>query len=215
MSAFHEEVWGLVLAGGLSSRLGRDKALLPFHGVPLVERAVALLSRVCPRVAVSSRRMLPGLPILLDATERVGPLGGVLTALEAWQRPVLVLACDMPRMEEAALVRLLAARRARPAHALMTVWARYGTPYIEALAAVYEPAAAASLRQGLTMGVYQLSRLIPASHRHHLPYTEAEAHWFFNVNTPEDLAQLHAVCGAQAREHSPQEASVHLPVNSQ
>lgn len=201
--SLHHEVWGLVLAGGLSSRLGRDKALLPYQGRTLVERAVVLLSRVCSHVAVSSRRMLSGLSVLLDATERVGPMGGILTALEAWQRPVLVLACDMPHMEEETLQRLLAARDGRPPHALMTVWARYGTPYIESLAAVYEPAAASSLRQGLAMGVYQLSRLIPAERRHHLPYTEAEAHWFFNVNTPEDLAQLHQAGAPQTRKHSP------------
>jgi molybdopterin-guanine dinucleotide biosynthesis protein A len=188
-----DEIWGLVLAGGVSSRLGVDKTQLRLGGQTLVERAVALVSRLCPHVAVSCRQAAPQwgcLPLLLDVTQRVGPLGGILTALEAWQRPILVLACDMPWMEIQALRCLVEARARRSAGALMTVWARSGTPYIEALAAVYEPEAAPLLRAGLEAGVYQLSRLIPAPRRHHLPYGEAEAWWFFNVNTPEDWEKL-------------------------
>ncbi len=186
------DVWGLVLAGGLSSRLGQDKARLCYRGQTLVERAYALLTRVCPRAAISCRCLetAAGLPALLDATERVGPLGGILTALEAWSRPVLVLACDMPWMGEEALYRLVLARSQRSRQTLMTAWARQGTPYIEALAAIYEPEAAAVLRHGLNTGVYQLTRLIGPQYRHLVPYTEAEAGWFFNVNTPADAAQL-------------------------
>lgn len=186
--------WGLVLAGGLSSRLGQDKVRLRYGGQTLLERAYGLLARVCPQVAVSCRHRetAAGLPALLDATERVGPLGGILTALEAWGRPVLVLACDMPWMEEQGLRRLLEARSCRPAGALMTAWVRQGTPYVESLAAVYEPEAAAALRHGLATGVYQLTRLIPAQRRHAVPYTEAEAGWFFNVNTPAEAALLEA-----------------------
>jgi molybdopterin-guanine dinucleotide biosynthesis protein A len=184
---------GLVLAGGVSSRLGQDKTRIVHAGQTLLERSVALLARHCAPVYISCRRpenISLNLPIIVDETPRVGPLGGIITALRKLNRPIFVLACDQPCLEDRFITALLAARNKRPAHCVMTTWLQQRTGFIEALAAIYEPEALPILESGLAEGVYKLSRLIPKHLRHHLPYAEEDEPFFFNINFPADLQRL-------------------------
>jgi Molybdopterin-guanine dinucleotide biosynthesis protein A len=93
------DVSGYVLAGGKSSRMGQDKALLELAGKPLVLRAVEKLRRVCAEVSIlGSREELEAYaPLVRDLHEGCGPLGGVEAALahstKAWN---LLMAVDMP-----------------------------------------------------------------------------------------------------------------------
>lgn len=90
---------GYVLAGGRSSRMGRDKAMLELAGKPLVQRAVEKLRRVCAKVFVVGNR--PELeiyaPVVRDLHEGCGPLGGIEAALQGSDREWnLLMAVDMP-----------------------------------------------------------------------------------------------------------------------
>ncbi|MDW5266779.1 MULTISPECIES: molybdenum cofactor guanylyltransferase [Acidobacteriaceae] len=90
---------GYVLAGGKSSRMGRDKALLELAGKPLVLRAVQKLRRVCAEVSILGNReeLEAYAPLVRDLHEGCGPLGGIEAALahstRAWN---LLMAVDMP-----------------------------------------------------------------------------------------------------------------------
>lgn len=90
---------GYVLAGGRSSRMGRDKALLPLAGKPLVERAARKLQRLCAKVRVLSgnSELAVYAPLVRDNFADSGPLGGIEAALLdselAWN---LILPVDMP-----------------------------------------------------------------------------------------------------------------------
>lgn len=183
---------GLVLAGGKSSRLGRDKTQLRHNGRTLLEHAADLLGAVCAPIYVSCRdpRVAQGFPVILDQTERVGPLGGIATALRELRAPIFVLACDLPFMAPRFLHRLLDARDSRPSTAVMTAWQQEESGFIESLVAIYEPAALPFLDEGIATGRYKLSRLIPPHLRHTVGYPCAEQNAFFNVNRPEDLKLL-------------------------
>jgi molybdenum cofactor guanylyltransferase len=92
---------GFILAGGRSSRMGRDKAMLEIDGVTMMDRAIDLLRRVGIEPAVvgsfdeSSLRV--GVPVIPDDWPGAGPLGGIATALRYSQTPWnLVIACDTP-----------------------------------------------------------------------------------------------------------------------
>ena len=188
-----QDVTAVILAGGESRRLGRDKAMLAIDGVPLLARTAALAGRICAEVCVSGRDpgdCLPGIPWFPDKTLRIGPMGGILTALTVLSRPVLVLSCDLPLLTEKILVNLLSARDQRHKDAVMTVYRHPKTGYIESLAAIYEPAALAYLRVAVEKGSYKLSRAIPESARHHILCGDSDAAVFFNVNRPEDLDRL-------------------------
>lgn len=184
---------GLVLAGGKSSRLGQDKTQVVHEGQTLLSRTATLLERHVDQVHVSSRHDIDTggrWPVILDETERIGPAGGIITALRKLGGPILVLACDLPFMEDAIVERLLAARQLRPRQCVLTAWQLEDSGFIENLVAVYEQEALPLLEEGVGRGLFKLSRLIPAELRHIVTYSEEERRIFFNVNYPTDLDQL-------------------------
>jgi molybdopterin-guanine dinucleotide biosynthesis protein A len=90
-----------IQAGGESRRMGRDKALLPFLGQPLIQRLVDRLAPLADEILVTTNspddyRFL-GLPLYPDLEPGRGALGGLFTALSAARQPlVAVVACDLP-----------------------------------------------------------------------------------------------------------------------
>lgn len=97
---------GLVLAGGRSSRMGRDKALLRWHGEPLIEHQIRTLEAAgVASVHVSGDRPEHG--GIVDRVRDKGPVGGLASATE--QLPdgyLLVVPVDMPRVQPTLLIRL-------------------------------------------------------------------------------------------------------------
>jgi molybdopterin-guanine dinucleotide biosynthesis protein A len=184
---------GLVLAGGKSSRLGQDKTAVVHEGQTLLERTARLLAPHVEQVYVSCRhpeRFRLDWPVLVDETARIGPAGGIMTALRRLGGPVFVLACDLPFMEARFIRRLLTARETRPRSSVLTAWRLEGSDYVENLVAIYESEALPLMELGVAQDIFKLGRLIPAELRHTLPYTEEERDAFFNVNRPEDLRRL-------------------------
>jgi len=184
---------GLVLAGGKSSRLGQDKTRVVHEGQTLLTRTATLLQRHFDQVYVSSRHDIDTggpWPVITDETERIGPAGGIITALRKFEKPIFVLACDLPFMEDSIIERLMDAREKRPRNCVLTTWQLKDSGFIENLVAIYEPQSLPLLEDGVARGVFKLSRLIPAELRHTLIYTEDERRRFFNVNYPADLEQL-------------------------
>ena len=104
-------ITGYVLAGGQSSRMGRDKALLTLNGETWLERAVRCLSSVCSRVRVIGPRRHPSMTTLSavdDLAPGFGPLMGIYTGLMVSEtRLNLFVSCDMPFLDSSALSELL------------------------------------------------------------------------------------------------------------
>lgn len=136
-------LYGLILAGGESRRMGGDKALLAYHGCSQVEYVASLLSPICAATYLSRRpdqaQISTGhteLPVLLDTFLDMGPLGGVLSALRAFpQAAWLVVACDLPWLDGASLEALLDARN--PFRQATAFLQSDGAP--EPLCTIYEP----------------------------------------------------------------------------
>jgi molybdopterin-guanine dinucleotide biosynthesis protein A len=106
-----------LLAGGQSTRMGRDKVYLPVEWegalIPLWERQMAVLQSTTPETLVISgprkQGYPPSVPVVPDDWTGVGPLGGIATCLSRTQSPfLLVLAVDLPRVQPRFLKRLLA-----------------------------------------------------------------------------------------------------------
>jgi molybdopterin-guanine dinucleotide biosynthesis protein A len=88
-------VSGFVLAGGKSTRMGRDKALLDWHGQTLLNHMLDLLRKVADPVHVAGRDPLP------DQLPGLGPLSGIATALDASSTAAnLIVAVDLPHLTE-------------------------------------------------------------------------------------------------------------------
>lgn len=94
---------GVVLAGGRSLRMGRDKALLMRGGMTLLDRAIGLLRDAGAREVLVSgdRPMHAGIP---DLGQRAGPVGGIAAVLpHCGDGTILVVPVDMPALDAAAL----------------------------------------------------------------------------------------------------------------
>lgn len=147
---------GLVLAGGLSTRFGSDKAAARVGGLSLLERAMRLLASCLDDVWVSVRpeQACDGLRsrfrCLPDRHPERGPAAGLEAAhAQAPERAWLALACDQPGLSAAEIRRLIAERDPdRAATAFCNP--RSGAP--EPLCAIYEPATLAGLAKAVSAG---------------------------------------------------------------
>lgn len=190
---------GLVLAGGKSSRMGTDKALLRpsgSQGPTLLEKAWSVLRAVTPVcfVSCSPHCQYPGFPCLADSDGPEGPCRGVLNGLrkasELQCAAVVVLACDVPRMESRLLRQLLALHQAAAEKPLATLFMAEKTGRVEMLAGVYSAECLPFLEEGMAKGISSLYWLIPQGRKQIVPYGDALAEFFINCNTPEDLGRI-------------------------
>jgi molybdopterin-guanine dinucleotide biosynthesis protein A len=190
---------GVVLAGGESRRMGRDKALLVLPGGSLPERAALRLAAVCPEVAVADRGrgLVPELPSIGDGPGS-GPAAGILGVALAWPgRSLLVLACDLPEVPAALLQEL--ARPSRFDWVLPRLEGR-----VEPLCALYRPPALAALASQVALGNLAPQRLTEAPGlsirylgRELLARFGLPERMFRNLNTLEDLESWEAEGPAQ------------------
>jgi len=150
-------LYGLLLTGGRSTRMKRDKARLEYAGKPQLDRAMELIAPLVSRAFVSVRAEQRDDPqrtayeTITDLRNDLGPLGGIQAAFHAYPSSAwLVLACDLPFLD-AATVRHLIERRAVARLATAYRSAANGLP--EPLCAIYEPASRASLEEWIAQGL--------------------------------------------------------------
>ncbi len=101
-------VSGVILAGGKSRRMGRDKALLDFAGQPLIARVLARVQTVCSEVIIVANEHAAyahlGARLVSDVYPGKGSLGGIFSGVLAARAPyALVVACDLPFLNVALL----------------------------------------------------------------------------------------------------------------
>ncbi len=191
-------LYGLILAGGSSSRMQRDKAALKYRGKSQLDRAYELAGRHVPKVFVSVRASQIAdparaqKPMIVDSIAGEGPIVGIRSALAAEPRVAwLVLACDLPFLSDAALSQLL---RERDPSALATAYRSTHDGLPEPLCAIWEPAAAAALADYQAGGGRCPRKFLI---RHAAPLLELEdPRALDNVNTPEEYAQAAATLDA-------------------
>ena len=145
LEARNAGVNGLVLTGGYSTRMGMDKSLLIYHGVPQRVHLFKLLSQYCNEVYTSCRRdqQVPSnLNPLYDSFGMAGPMNGIMSAFQHRNCAWLVMAVDMPFISAEAIEILLQGRdRSRLAtcfvnpesmqpEPLLTVWEPESFPFL-------------------------------------------------------------------------------------
>ncbi len=181
-----DTVLGVLLAGGLSSRMGTNKALLSFGGRTLLARTWALLTSCLSHCVVSARSDYAGYPVLLDASGRIGPVGAIATALSHAERAgltaVLALACDMPFLDAAIVRHLLSAWDGKS----LAVFFRRADGRCEPLCALYACAGLPYFEAAIAGRTYALRAVLPEESVQYLSCPAAWEESFCNVNTPEE-----------------------------
>ncbi|HUX13380.1 MAG TPA: bifunctional molybdenum cofactor guanylyltransferase MobA/molybdopterin-guanine dinucleotide biosynthesis adaptor protein MobB [Spirochaetia bacterium] len=196
-------LYGLVLNGGKSTRMRRDKGEIAYHGEPQVAHAFRLLERFCSKVYVSVRdaergdeSAAHGLPQLSDRFIDFGPMSGILTALHTHpQTAWVVLGCDMPFITEATIGELLTARDPLK---LATAFDSSLDGLPEPLCAVYEPGYRRRLHQLLAEGRTCPRKALVHSHVRRLTLSDPDA--LRNINSPEEYEEAMAVLADRTKE---------------
>jgi molybdenum cofactor guanylyltransferase len=165
--------------------MGRDKALLPWNGGPLVLHVAAVLAQAAGPVTLvgnPDRYAHLGVPVIPDLHPGCGPLGGIEAALadssSDWN---LIVACDMPELTAALLASLLEAAEASGASLAMAAGPE-GRP--EPLCAVWRRDLRAEVAAAVAAGVRRVTDILPRV-PHVLVPAPVAVH-FRNLNTPED-----------------------------
>jgi molybdopterin-guanine dinucleotide biosynthesis protein A len=194
------EATGVVLAGGRSRRMGRDKAALLLGGEPLLRRVVRRLHRALAEVLVVGPAelgaLVPGVRVVEDTRPGSGPLASTGDALRAVATPwVFVVACDMPFVAPSLVRAMVKLATTSPEVDAVVLRTERGT---EQLHAVYGTSCLPALDAQLAAGDLTFHHLLDNVRVREMPPSEAARHdpdglSAFNTNAPEDWARALAI----------------------
>lgn len=148
-------LYGLVLAGGKSSRMGEDKGAMSYHGLPQREYEATLINKYCFRTFISIRLNQDELvetkyEKMYDTFEGLGPYGGILSSMRAHPNAAwLVLACDLPYLDDDTVKQLINSRHPGK---VATCFYNPDTDFPEPLITIWEPKAYPILLEYLSLG---------------------------------------------------------------
>ena len=148
-------LFGLVLSGGKSQRMGEDKGALDYHGKPQREYEADLVNKFCNRTFISCRQNQDELietnyEKLYDTFTGLGPYGGILSAFRSYPNAAwLTIACDMPYVSKETIKQLVKNRNPQK---LATCFHNTETEFPEPLMTIWEPRAYPVLLEFLSQG---------------------------------------------------------------
>lgn len=189
-----KELFGLVLAGGKSSRMGTDKAMINIQSdLTMLEHSFRLVSGVTASCMVSCAqgKTYPGYACVEDKKTESGPLAGIFSGLEVAAkkgfRDMLVLGCDLPLMEGRLLENLVAAHFSRPSLPLATMYESPENGKLEMLTAIYSTKCLPIFENALKENKNSLKRILPENEQCRIKYDKKDREKFINCNTIKDL----------------------------
>ncbi len=180
-------IYGLILAGGPSTRMGENKAELIYHDRPQWAYSAQLIAPYCREVyfSVQDENQIPDMPaelLLKDHSAGNGPIGGILAALESNDRAAwMVMGIDMPGVDRALINRLF---RQRDANKVVTCLMRDGKA--EPLLSIWEPSVLDSLRKYASSGKSSLRQFLQQQDIHTIMIDDAMSYKLDSIDTPEE-----------------------------
>jgi molybdopterin-guanine dinucleotide biosynthesis protein A len=183
---------GIILSGGKSSRMGKEKGKCLLKGKPLIEYSFELLKNICDTVIISANSNdydYLGCRVVKDDVEGMGPAGGIYSALKASETTDnIVISADMPILSAGLLGYVLSFKK--NLEAVIPIFNGYPEP----LCAYYRKSCISVFGKSLKTGKYKMLEIIKELN---CEFVEIEPslsiyghHLFTNVNTPEDLVRI-------------------------
>lgn len=189
-----ENITGVILAGGLSSRYGKDKAFLLINGTPLIERTAEKMKTIFQEVIIISnekkRLSYLGLPVFEDIKKGLGPLGGIYTGLLSMSNEMgFFVACDMPFINEA-LIRYMVSKKDNCAALVPSVGNE-----IEPLHAIYSKSCLSAIENLIKANTYQVRLFYGHINIKYVKEDEIKKFTspeqvFLNINTPDEYSRI-------------------------
>jgi molybdenum cofactor guanylyltransferase len=189
------QVTALILAGGQSSRMGTDKALLPWQGIPLIQRVVEVAQKCCAAVCIVTPwperyRHLVSSSVHwhLEASGNTGPLVALSKGFETVQTPwVLLLACDMPQLDPKVLSDWIAQLPTQDSDSTAIAYVPYYQSRWEPLCGLYKVAGLSKLERFIAEGGRSFQNWLEQIKAVPIGMSDEIASMLHNCNTPEDL----------------------------
>ena len=195
-----KDITALILAGGRAQRMGGiDKGLIPFHGKPLIESAIAKLKIQTQTIIINANRNITkyagyGYPVIMDETpDFSGPLAGFSVGLKACKTPYLLTSpCDSPLLPSN-LAELLSTEMERGDFELVYASSKEtdGKVWAQPVFCLMRSNLQDSLNQFLQKGDLKIDRWFKELRSSTVIFDDPL--FFANVNTPEELKSLEEV----------------------
>jgi molybdopterin-guanine dinucleotide biosynthesis protein A len=195
-----KDITGLILAGGRAQRMGGiDKGLIPFHGKPLIESAIAKLKPQVQTIVINANRNITkyagyGYPVIMDETpDFSGPLAGFSVGLKACKTPYLLTSpCDSPLLPNN-LAEVLSAEMESGEFELVYASSKEtdGKVWAQPVFCLIRTNLQDSLASFLLKGDLKIDRWFKELRSSTVIFNDPQV--FANVNTPEELKSLEAI----------------------
>ena len=185
-----QEVTGIILAGGASRRMGKDKGLCEFKGKSLINYAIDALVPICDTILISSNNIAGyesfGYNVVVDEFMGIGPIGGIYSSLRnSVTKHNLVISCDTPFLNTQLLMHILS-----NSDNYDVVVPEHGNSFIEPLAAYYSLNIIKQLESSIERKDYKLMNLFTRVKFRSIKVDNIPGYstnLFTNINTPDDL----------------------------
>lgn len=197
------QVTALILAGGQSSRMGTDKALTLWQGVPLLQRVVEVAQQCCGAVSILTpwperyQDLVFGpthagsIQWLMESAQNMGPMGAFAQGLEAITTPwVLLLACDLPQLDPSILLAWMNQLPVQRSASTAIAYVPYHQSWWEPLCGLYHRDCRAGLEAFLSEGGRSFQKWLSQQAVISLAVDEAIAPMLQNCNSPQDLTSF-------------------------
>jgi len=210
------QIGSFILAGGASSRMGRDKSLLDLAGETLIARTLHLFERCRLQTTIVGdpekfTGLALGAPVIPDDTPGLGPLGGIATALRHTRKPWnLIVGCDLPFLTED-WIRYLAARATRAhkdAESRFDLVIPENQGRLEPLCAMYHQRCVVTISTELARGVRKVTAAFAGLRLDLVPPEEWKAFdsgglLFKNMNSPADYQRAREILEGKSKGQRP------------
>jgi len=192
MTSQVNKVTGIILAGGQSKRMGKDKGLLLLNDQPLINYPLKVMKLLCTEILISSNSSsydFLGYKVIPDLYPGTGPMGGILSCLVQSDNEInFVIGCDMPFITADIFRQLILfmgdARLSVPWH---------GDDHYEPISGVYRKSLANEMQSYMDKVNFKLPDFFKTTSFKALPVKEIhpalEENYFFNINNETDLAK--------------------------
>ncbi|MBW2119793.1 MAG: molybdenum cofactor guanylyltransferase [Deltaproteobacteria bacterium] len=198
MVTVYNDITGVILAGGKSSRYGTNKALAKINGIPLIENVIRVMGSLFQDLVLITNTpdeyAYLELPMYEDLIKGLGPIGGIYTALNSITNDAgFFVACDMPSLNPDLIRHMVGIRDD------FDVVVPEIAGKVEALHALYARGCIPAVRRLIELREYQVFRFFPGVSVRHVQENELrrfdpELKSFFNVNKPDELGRLNNPC---------------------
>ena len=173
----------IVLAGGKSSRMGQDKALMKINGKAMMQYVIDNLSQAFGEVFISGNRLdYPvSMKVIKDVNEQKGPMGGIRSALAYCGQDIFVCSCDMLFVSPE-LIRNMLQRKEEGKISI----AQYSGKIYPVLG-IYPYAVLEALTESIENDDLKMTRFLEQQNARYIQYDESFKHQFLNINTLENF----------------------------